>query len=124
MGHGSDRTARTRIVQTLVEGCWADQAGLDRMAELVAPGYVHHTAWGDWDLSQFLTGMEYVHSLFADRTYRVMHLIDDGTLIAAYLAWSGTRRSDGSLVEGRGAYHCRLEDGLVAEDWDAFFPSA
>lgn len=122
--HGNDQAARKRVVRTIVEECWADRAGLDRMAGLVTAGYVHHTPWGDWDMSGFLAGMEYVDSLFTGRMYRVVHLIDDGTLLAAFLAWSGTRRSDGSRVEGLGAYHCRLEEGLVAEDWDAFFPSA
>jgi len=64
---GDSPAARAKLVRTLVEDCWSDQAGLDRMAGMLTAGYVHHT---------------------------------------------------------RGAYHCRLEGGLVAEDWDAFFPSA
>ncbi|MEP7022844.1 MAG: nuclear transport factor 2 family protein [Actinomycetota bacterium] len=124
MCDNSPASPRGRLVRALVEDCWRDQAGLDRMAELLTPGYVHHTPWGDWDYAQFLTGMEHVDSLFTGRTYRVMHLVDDGQLVAAFVKWSATRQSDGSTVDGRGAYHCRLEGDLVAEDWDAFFPSA
>ncbi len=44
-------------------------------------------------------------------------------MVAAFLRWAGTRRSDGSAVDGRGAYHCRLsDDATVVEDWDAFAP--
>lgn len=57
-------------------------------------------------------------------SYQVMHLVNDGDLTAAFIAWSGVRQSDGSAVHGRGAYHCRLDDGLIAEDWDVFFPSS
>jgi hypothetical protein len=50
--------------------------------------------------------------------------VDDGRLLAAWLEWSAVRPSDGTIVDGRGSYHCRIEGGLIAEDWDAFFPSA
>jgi hypothetical protein len=43
--------------------------------------------------------------------------------VAAYFEWRGTRAADGSAVEGRGAYHFRLTGGLIAEDWDVFFPA-
>ena len=49
---GDERSAaRGRLVRALIEECWSDQAGLDRMAGMLAPGYVHHTPWGDWDFS-------------------------------------------------------------------------
>jgi hypothetical protein len=103
MGDGQP-AARGRLVRALIEECWSDQAGLDRMAGMLTPGYVD--------------------SLFSERRYRVVHLIDDGRLVAAFLSWSAVRRADQSLVDGHGAYHGRLDGGLVAEDWDAFFPSA
>ena len=123
-GMGESPAVRASILRTLVEDCWHDQAGLDRMAGLLTADYVHHTPWGDRDFAGFRAGMDHVDALFAERRYRVVHLIDDGSLVAAFVAWSATRRSDGSVVEGRGAYHCRLDGALVAEDWDAFFPSA
>jgi hypothetical protein len=121
---GNTAAARARLIRTLVEGCWSDQAGLERMAGMVTAGYVHHTPWGEWDFAGFRAGMDYVDSVFARRRYQIVHLVDDGSLVAAFVAWSGIRRADESVVDGRGAYHCRLDGGLVAEDWDAFFPSA
>jgi hypothetical protein len=112
------------VVRLLIEECWSDDSGLDRMAGQLTPGYVHHTPWGDWSFAEFRTGMEYVDSVFADRSYQVTHVISEGDLVAAYLSWTGTRRTDGSAVAGRGAYHCRLAGGLVAEDWDVFFPAS
>jgi hypothetical protein len=67
--------------------------------------------------------MAHVESLFTNRRYRVLHVVDDGSLVAAFLQWTATRPSGGSAVAGRGAYHCRFGGGLIAEDWDAFFPS-
>jgi hypothetical protein len=47
----------------------------------------------------------------------------EGDLVATFFGWSGTRTADGSPVEGRGAYHFRLEGGRIREDWDVFFPA-
>jgi SnoaL-like domain len=114
---------RVELVTTIVEGCWSTPAGLDLMATLVAPDYVHHTPFGDGDFDAFRAGLRYVDELFSDRRYRLVHMVDDGHLVAGFLTWSATRVRDGSAVVGSGAYHCRLADGLVVEDWDAFFPS-
>jgi len=92
------------------------------MARLVTPGYVHHTASGDWDFEQFKSELSHVDTIYAARRYHVMHLVDDVSMVAAFLSWTGVRRADGSPMEGRGAYHCRVEGLLIAEDWDAFFP--
>jgi SnoaL-like domain len=116
---------RAELVRALAEDCWGGgEAGLDRMTKLVTPGYVHHTPWGDWDLAQFRDGMAQVESLFTNRQYRVMHLVDDGQLVAAWLEWSVTRPADRSTVDGRGSCHCRIEGSQIAADRDAFFPSA
>jgi hypothetical protein len=115
---------RHDLVRTIVEECWRDADGLERMAALVAPGYVHHTPFGDGGFGDFGAGLSYVDGLFADRRYSMVHLVDDGELVAAYLTWTATRVSDGSAVNGSGAYHCRIVGGLVTEDWDAFFPSS
>ena len=112
------------LVRFVVEECWSDAAGLERMRACVSPGYVHHTPWGDWGFEQFREGVEWVDGVFGDRRYHVEHAVIEGAMAAAYLSWSGVRRADGSAVEGRGAYHCRLEDGLIAEDWDVFFPAS
>ncbi|HTY71084.1 MAG TPA: nuclear transport factor 2 family protein [Actinomycetes bacterium] len=109
------------LVRSLVE-CWHDASGVARAREHVTSDYVHHTAMGDWSFDQWQAGMAWVDSVFADRAYTVQHVLVDGDRVAAYVRWVATRRSDGSRVEGAGAYHCRLEGGLVAEDWDVFAP--
>ena len=38
------------------------------------------------------------------------------------IEWTAIRVADGRAVDGRGAYHCRVADGLVHEDWDVFSP--
>jgi predicted SnoaL-like aldol condensation-catalyzing enzyme len=113
---------RAGLVRTVIEECWSGPAGLDRMAGLVTPGYMHHTPWGDQDFAGFRAGLDYVGTVFTSRRYKVVHLVDDGALVAALLTWTGVRQSDQSAVTGRGAYHCRLDGGRIAEDWDVFFP--
>lgn len=109
----------------IVEECWSDEAGLARMEEHLAAGYVHHTAgFGDWDFAGFKQGLEWVDGRFGDRTYAVEHVVVEGDLAAAYLRWSATRRADGTAVTGNGAYHCRIADGRIREDWDLFYPMA
>jgi hypothetical protein len=96
-------------VRTVVEECWADAAGVERMAGLVADGYVHHTTFGDWSFEQFRAGLEWVDGQIGERTYHVR--------------WQGVRRADGTAVDGRGAYHCRIAAGRILGDWDVFFPT-
>lgn len=111
-------------MRSVVEQCWIDDAGLDRLADLVTPDYVHHTVFGDWDFERFRAGIDFVESMFTQRTYRVLHTVESGDRVAAYLEWEGTRRADRSGVIGRGAYHCRIAAGRIAEDWDVFFPTS
>ena len=110
------------LVRSIVEDCWTDAVGVERMRAMVAPDYVHHSVVGDWTFDQFAAGLAWVDSVFSGRHYVVEHVLVDGELVAAYLRWSATRRSDGSAVDGRGAYHARLVDGAVREDWDVFHP--
>ena len=110
------------VVHEIVETCWSDDAGLRRMAELVTDDYVHHTMAGDWDLAQFVAGVVWVADRLEDRHYRVEHVVVEGDMAAAYVSWSARRSTDGALIEGRGAYHCRFRDGAVCEDWDVFHP--
>jgi predicted SnoaL-like aldol condensation-catalyzing enzyme len=111
------------IARTVVERCWSEPAGVERMRALLADGYVHHSPFGDWTFAQFVAGLEWVESQISGRTYRVEHVVCEGDLVAAYFEWDGTRVADGSAVEGRGAYHFRLAGGLIGEDWDVFFPA-
>ena len=110
------------LIRTVVETCWSDDAGVARMAGLVTPDYVHHGATGDWSFAQFAEGLAWVAAQLDRRAHRVEHVVVDGDLAAAYLSWTALRAADGSAVSGRGAYHCRLRDGAICEDWDVFHP--
>jgi SnoaL-like domain len=111
------------LVRTIVEECWSDPAGVERMRSLVSSDYVHHSVMGDWTFDQFAAGVEWIDQRIGERCYRVDHIVSGDGLVAAYLRWHGVRRGDGSPVEGRGAYHCRIRDGRILEDWDVFFPA-
>ena len=112
------------LVRFVVEECWPGLDGLDRMEEHLAPGYVHHTPFGDLTFEQFRQGLAWVETIFTARTYRVEHTIVEGDMVAAYLSWGGTRQADASPVEGRGTYHCRITGEGIQEDWDVFFPTS
>jgi ketosteroid isomerase-like protein len=119
---GSDQLVRAELVRTVVEECWSDEPGVARLGALVAPDYVHHAVVGDWTFAEFAAGLAWVETQFVNRSYVAEHVLVDGDRVAAYVRWTATRVSDGSQVDGRGAYHCRVAEGLVAEDWDVFFP--
>ena len=113
----------TDLVRTIVEECWGDAAGVERMRALVSADYVHHSVMGDWTFDQFAAGVQWIDDRIGERSYQVEHVVSGDGLVAAYLRWQGVRREDGSAVQGRGAYHCRILDGRVTEDWDVFFPA-
>jgi predicted SnoaL-like aldol condensation-catalyzing enzyme len=110
------------LVRTIVEQCWSDEAGIERMRGLVTDDYVHHTPMGEWSFDQFCAGVAWIDGRIGERRYLAQQVLADGDLVAAYITWTGIRSEDGSPVDGRGAYHCRLRDGLVCEDWDVFNP--
>jgi len=111
------------LVRTVVEECWSDPAdGAKRMASMVSSDYVHHTPYGDWSLDEFFGGLDWLDTHFSDRRYRVIHLVVELPMVAAFIEWTAIRVADGRAVDGRGAYHCRVADGLVHEDWDVFSP--
>ena len=122
-GIDRDETERIReLVRHVVEECWSSGAALGKMEALVAPGYVHHSAFGDMPFDGFRRGLAWVETQLVERSYRVEHVVVEGDLAAAAIGWRARRVSDGSEVHGRGAYHCRVRDGLIVEDWDVFFP--
>jgi hypothetical protein len=62
--------------------------------------------------------------LSRERPPRRAQLALECDTVAACISWSGTRQADGSPVEGRGTYHCRVTGEGVQEDWDVFFQPA
>ena len=112
----------THVAVLVVETCWTTAEASQGLARLVSPSYVHHGVLGDGSLDDVTAGLRYVDSVFAERLYVVDHVVEGDGIVAAYLRWSATRVATGERVDGRGAYHCRVVDGLITEDWDVFFP--
>ena len=106
---------------------WNEHA-VDRIPELVAPGYVHHAMTGrELDVDGFRAGFADVVAAFPDVTYAIEHVIADGDMAAVYLVATGTHQGDyfliaptGRQVTFRGVYHCRVSGGRIVEDWDVF----
>lgn len=70
----------------------------------------------------FGAGVDWVDSQLSDRSYTVGHAVVEGEMAAASFLWTANRRSDGGAVAGKGAYHCRIVDGRIAENRDLFSP--
>ena len=107
--------------------CW-NSHDVDRLADYVAPGYIHHLSSGaDRDLDAFHAGFGAVVRAFPDISYSAVHLVSARDLVAAFLIGTGHHNGPffgvpptGDLTTFRGAYHCRVEAGQIAEDWDVF----
>ena len=108
-------------------GLWNEHA-LDRLDDLLAPDYVHHTMSGqDLDSSGFRQGFAAVLDAFPELTYRIEHVIAAGDLVAAYVVADATHGgtyfgipATGRKLTLRGSYHCRVVAGRIVEDWDVF----
>jgi predicted ester cyclase len=106
---------------------WNEHA-LDRLPELVAPGYVHHAMTGrDVGIDGFVEGLGDVVRAFPDISYDIDHVVAAADLAAVYLVATGTHEGDyfliaptGRRLTFRGTYHCRVADGRIVEDWDVF----
>jgi predicted ester cyclase len=107
--------------------CWNDH-DVDGLARFVAPDYVHHMMGGkDGGLDAFQYGFAAVVAAFPDIAYSITHVINDGQLVAAHLSGTGHHEGaflgippTGELATFRGAYHCRVSERIIAEDWDVF----
>ena len=101
---------------------------IEELASLAGVGYVHHTMSGiELDITGFQTGFAQVLAAFPDMRYTIVHCVVGGDHAACYLRAEATHRGSffgieatGTVVEFRGCYHCRVADGLIAEDWDVF----
>ena len=101
---------------------------LDPLRSMVTPDYVHHTMGGaDLDIVGFDAGLRGVLSAFPDLRYDTIHVVETAAFAAVALRATGTHRASylgisasGKQVTFRGMYHCRVDDGLIAEDWDVF----
>jgi len=102
--------------------------GVERLDELVGPGYVHLAMNGhDLDLAGFKAGLLAVLASFPDMVYRVRHVVAQDGMAAVYLGASGTHKGSylgvaptGEAADFTGAYHARVVGGQIVEDWDVF----
>ena len=106
---------------------WNEHA-VDRLPRLVSPSYVRHAMTGrDLDIDGFCEGFRAVLAAFGGLSYRIEHLAASDDLVAVYLLATATHTgaflgvaATGLPVTIRGAYHCRVLSGTIAEDWDVF----
>ena len=110
---------------------WLDlwnQHALDELAALVTPNYIHHTSSGEGiDFARFQQGFTWILRAYPDMHYAITHVLAEKDLVAVYLVGQGTQQGSfyGIAPTGQpsvfsGVYHCRIQDGLIAEDWDIF----
>jgi steroid delta-isomerase-like uncharacterized protein len=117
--------ANKTIVRRVIEA-W-NTLDWDAFEALLAPGYVHHAAHTDLDLEGFRCGAAYLSAAFANFEYTLVHVLAEGDLVAAYLRVSATHHGEfmgvpatGRALEAVVAYHARINDGRIVEDWDVW----
>jgi predicted ester cyclase len=99
----------------------------DELRSLLTDGFVHHTPSGDFDKDGFLQQLGFVNAALSDIDYAVVHSLAAGDLASVYVAVEATHSGDffgtpetGKRVSTAGACFLRVEDGRIAEDWDAW----
>jgi predicted ester cyclase len=117
----------TALLRSLIEDVWASIAGMDSMAKKVAPDYVHHTMQGDLDFDGFRRGFAGIRTAFPDSRYVIHHVFGDGEMFGAMVTLTAEHRgpfgpigATGKVLTSHGAYHCRIVDGLIVEDWETW----
>jgi predicted ester cyclase len=99
----------------------------DELRALLADDYVHHTAFHDFDRNGFIEQLAAVNVALSDVDYRIDHVVVDGDRAAVYVSVTATHAGEffeiagtGKRVSTVGACFLRVEDGRIAEDWDAW----
>jgi predicted ester cyclase len=115
------------LARHIIEDLWHSRAGLDELAGLVAPNYVHHAAFGDYDFAGFRGGLGSFIDACPDVRHVITHLLAEGGLVAAHVKMTGTQTAafasiaaTGKTLTLVGAYHCRIVGGRLIEDWDSW----
>jgi SnoaL-like polyketide cyclase len=69
----------------------------------------------------------YLSAAFANFEYTLAHILAEGDLVAAYLRASATHHGEfmgvpttGRALEAVVAYHARVNNGRIVEDWDVW----
>ena len=115
------------LLRQIIQEYWHSRQGLEPLAAYIAPGYVHHAAIGDYDFEGFQRGLGAFIEACPDVRHVITHLIAEGELVAAHVKMTGTQTGPfgaiaptGKVLNLTGAYHCRIADGKLVEDWDSW----
>ncbi len=115
------------LLRHIIEDLWHTRQGLEDLSKLVAPSYVHHAAVGDYNFEGFRGGLGSFIDACPDVCHVITHLIAEGDFVAAYVKMTGTHTgpfgavaATGKVLTLTGAYHCRIVEGKVVEDWDSW----
>ena len=114
------------FLRTVIEEYWTTAAGLDELAKHIAPGYRHHIGSFDATFEQFRSGVSLIQAYSPVLSYSVTHIIAEDDMYAVLLRSTITHTGNaegiaptGKVIDVIGAYHCRIADGMIAEDWDS-----
>ena len=114
------------LVRTKI-ALWYEPDRIDQLRTLVADDYVHHGANGDLTFDEFAAQLGYLAAAFSRPSVTIVHVLAEADLVAAFIMYEAVHTGDfagvpatGRKVSTVGAYHCRIADGRVQEDWDAW----
>ena len=105
----------------------ANAGDTDAMAELTAPGFIHHSGAGDLDVDGVREGFAYYKAAFPDLRYDLeqLLLVEGGSAVVARWTMRGTHRGEFFGVAGTGRTFAspglslhRIADGRIVEDWE------
>lgn len=97
---------------------------LDAVDEYFAPGYVRHSAEGDYGLVEYRALLESLHIAFPDLNGTLSEMVAEGDRVA--YRWVSVGTHEGSYmgvpptlkrVTATGINITRLEDGRIVEEW-------
>jgi predicted ester cyclase len=115
------------LVRHIIEDLWHSREGLEQLSHLVAPNYVHHAAFGDYDFAGFRGGLGSFIDACPDVRHMITHLLAEGELVGAHVKMTGTQTAafgaiaaTGKTLTLSGMYHCRIVEGRLVEDWDSW----
>jgi steroid delta-isomerase-like uncharacterized protein len=119
VSEGTKALAR-RFIELYNERSW------DRLGDVVAPGYVHHSNGDALTVEQFVRGAEWIIAGIPDFRVEIHDLVAEDDRAAARWVGTGTHRASmfGEAPSSRaitlyGTTIFRIEDDRIAEDWEA-----
>jgi predicted ester cyclase len=106
---------------------WYEPEREDELRALLADGYIHHAPRADLTAEQFIGQLRLINAALTDMDYEIVQTVVEGNMVAVLVRAEGTQTGElfGAPATGRrgstaGATFMRIEDGRVAEDWDAW----